>query len=72
MQIVLRVAADAPFLDQIDPVFGWTGISTSFPSSWRWTAGEVFEKMEQVSEAALKAADDWYRSHMEGEESGEF
>jgi hypothetical protein len=63
MQIAVRVAADAPLLDQIDPVFGWTGVSHLFPSSWQYTAGEVLEKLEQVSEAALKGADDWLKSH---------
>lgn len=59
MQIALRVPENAPFLEQIDPAFGWTGISTAFPSSWRWTAGEVLEKIEQVSEKALEWAKTW-------------
>ncbi len=36
-----------PLLLQIDPVFGWTGISFRFPNSWRLTAGEVAEYIDR-------------------------
>jgi hypothetical protein len=36
-----------PLLLQIDPVFGWTGISFRFPNSWRLTADEVAEHIDQ-------------------------
>lgn len=65
MQISVRVPEGAPFLDLVDPVFGWTGISYRFPFSWRWTAGEVYEKLEQVSETAIKHAEEWQKRHPE-------
>lgn len=36
-----------PLLLQPDSAFGWTGISTGFPNSWRWTAAEVAEVIEK-------------------------
>ena len=30
-----------PFLDQVDHVFGWTGVSVRFPNSWKLTTAEV-------------------------------
>jgi hypothetical protein len=35
-------------LDTIDPVFGWTGISCRFPNSWKLTAHEVAEYLDDT------------------------
>lgn len=52
-----------PLLLQIDPIFGWTGISTRFPDSWKWTPGEVAEHIENVAEKAIAWAKAWQKRH---------
>lgn len=41
-----------PLLLQPDPAFGWIGVSTGFPDSWRWTAAEVAESIDKKAARA--------------------
>ena len=45
-----------PLLLQIDPAFGWIGISFRFRESWRLTAGEVSEHIENQSVRSEQSA----------------
>lgn len=53
MELTFQIAADANLLDSVDPAFGWVGVCHLIDAPWRYTAGEVSEKIEDVWAARL-------------------